>query len=247
LTGIPQTHPRYHSLVARENIVEGVNKGITSIQGLVAQGRGECFDYLLGERTVPSALLAEKIASALLLLADRPVISVNGNTSALVPQKMVELASVTGASLEVNLFHRTEERVSRIISHLESFGATRVLGARGDGRLDLEHARAIVDQEGIYSADVVLVPLEDGDRCQKLVEMGKTVIAIDLNPFSRTSKTATLTIVDNVSRAMVNLISYSRQLGICSHEELEEIAGNFDNATFLREAVGELMENLKNQ
>jgi 4-phosphopantoate--beta-alanine ligase len=217
------------------------------MQGLVAQGRGECFDYLLGERTVPSALLAEKIASALLLLADRPVISVNGNTSALVPEKMVELASVTGASLEVNLFHRTEERVSRIISHLESFGATRVLGVRGDGRLDLEHARAIVDQEGIYSADVVLVPLEDGDRCQKLVEMGKTVIAIDLNPFSRTSKTATLTIVDNVSRAMVNLISYSRLFGNCSHEELEEIAGDFDNATFLREAVGELMENLKNQ
>ncbi|MFW5987671.1 MAG: 4-phosphopantoate--beta-alanine ligase [Methanohalophilus sp.] len=247
MTGIPRTHPRYNSLIARENIVEGVNKGITSIQGLVAQGRGECFDYLLGEKTVPSALLAEKIASALFLLADRPVISVNGNTSALVPEKMVELASVTGASLEVNLFHRTEERVSRIIAHLESFGATCVLGAQGDGRLDLEHARAIVDQEGIYSADVVLVPLEDGDRCQKLVEMGKTVIAIDLNPFSRTSKTATLTIVDNVSRAMENLINYSREFGKCSHEELEEIAGDFDNATFLREAVGELMENLENQ
>jgi 4-phosphopantoate--beta-alanine ligase len=183
----------------------------------------------------------------LLLLADRPVISVNGNTSALVPEKMVELASVTGASLEVNIFHRTEERVSRIISHLESFGATSVLGAGGDGRLDLEHARAIVDLEGIYSADVVLVPLEDGDRCQKLVEMGKTVIAIDLNPFSRTSKTATLTIVDNVSRAMENLINYSREFGNCSHEELEKIAGDFDNATFLSEAVGELMENLKNQ
>jgi 4-phosphopantoate--beta-alanine ligase len=51
----------------------------------------------------------------------------------------------------------------------------------------------------------VLVPLEDGDRCEALISLGKQVIAIDLNPLSRTSKTATVTIVDDVARAMSRL------------------------------------------
>lgn len=59
--------------------------------------------------------------------------------------------------------------------------------------------------QGIEQADVVLVPLEDGDRCEALTSLGKQVIAIDLNPLSRTSKTATVTIVDDVTRAMGRL------------------------------------------
>ena len=51
------------------------------------------------------------------------------------------------------------------------------------------------------AADVVLVPLEDGDRCEALVAMGKTVLVVDLNPLSRTARTATVTIVDEVGRA----------------------------------------------
>ena len=51
--------------------------------------------------------------------------------------------------------------------------------------------------DGIEKADVVLVPLEDGDRCEALIALGKD-IAIDLNPLSRTSRTATVTIVDEV-------------------------------------------------
>ena len=66
----------------------------------------------------------------------------------------------------------------------------------------LSHDRAWCRREGIYSADVVLVPLEDGDRCEALVNMGKTVIAIDLNPLSRTARSATLTIVDELTRAL---------------------------------------------
>lgn len=49
---IPESHPRYQSLLTRHRIEEGVEKGITSRQGLIAQGRGEAFDYLLGERTL---------------------------------------------------------------------------------------------------------------------------------------------------------------------------------------------------
>jgi 4-phosphopantoate--beta-alanine ligase len=56
--------------------------------------------------------------------------------------------------------------------------------------------RRMVDPDGIYIADVVLVPLEDGDRTEALVKMGKKVIAIDLNPLSRTSQKASITIVE---------------------------------------------------
>ena len=206
MSNIPKGHPRYASLMARERIVEGVELGITSKQGLVAQGRGECFDYLLGEVSTPSAHFAEKVAVAMLLLAKRPVLSINGNVAALVPAEMVRLSEVVNAPLEVNLFHRTQERIDRIISHLKENGASDVLGSKGDEHIGLEHARGIVDSDGIFSSDVILVPLEDGDRCQRLVDMGRSVITIDLNPMSRTSRTATVTIVDNVARAISNMI-----------------------------------------
>jgi hypothetical protein len=47
-------------------------------------------------------------------------------------------------------------------------------------------ARALATRGGTYDADVVTIPLKDADRCEALVAMGKKVIAIDLNPFSRT-------------------------------------------------------------
>ncbi|NIM45309.1 MAG: DUF137 domain-containing protein, partial [Nitrososphaeria archaeon] len=53
---------------------------------------------------------------------------------------------------------------------------------------ELRSERRKVDARGIYSADVVLVPLEDGDRTEALRRMGKSVIAIDLNPLSRTAR-----------------------------------------------------------
>ena len=48
---IPRSHPRYESLVIREKLVKGVKEGITALQGLIAHGRGEMFDYILGEKT----------------------------------------------------------------------------------------------------------------------------------------------------------------------------------------------------
>jgi len=48
---VPESHPRYASLRTRDAIVAGVERGVTSVHGLVAHGRGEAFDYLLGERT----------------------------------------------------------------------------------------------------------------------------------------------------------------------------------------------------
>jgi len=165
LTDIPESHPRYASLVARESVTQGMKKGYTSSQGLIAQGRGECFDYLLGERTTPCAEAATKAAAALLLLAARPALSVNGNVAALVAEEMVALADALKIPLEVNLFHRTEERVKRIADLLREKGARDVLGEKPDASVPgLDHARALATRGGIYDSDVVLIPLDELSR-----------------------------------------------------------------------------------
>lgn len=168
MTEIPKSHPRYASLVARERVAEGVKKGYTSTQGLIAQGRGECFDYLLGER---------------------PDTSVPG----------------------------------------------------------LDHARALATRGGIYDADVVLIPLEDGDRCEALLAMGKRVIAIDLNPLSRTAKKATVSIVDNILRAVPQLTEEVRQLSNKPRPDLEKILNEYDNQETLAGAVQEIRDHLDEQ
>ncbi|MBV0923815.1 phosphopantothenate/pantothenate synthetase [Halomicroarcula limicola] len=210
---VPESHPRYESLLTRHRIERGVDRGITSRQGLIAQGRGEAYDYLLGERTIESADRAERAAAAHLLRADRAVISVNGNAAALVPGELVELAEATGAALEVNLFNRTEERMRAIAEFLREHGATEVLGLEADGRIPgLDHERGKVDADGIGAADVVLVPLEDGDRAKALGEMGKTELVVDLNPLSRSAQVATVPMIDNIVRAIPNVTDHAREL-----------------------------------
>ncbi len=226
---VPESHPRYESLLTRHRIEEGVEKGITSKQGLIAQGRGEAFDYLLGEETIPSADQAERAAAAHLLLADHPVLSVNGNVAALVPGELVELGETTGADLEVNLFNRTKERMQAIVDHLEAHGASDVKGLTADGRIPgLDHERAKVDADGIGAADVVLVPLEDGDRAEALGATDTVEIVIDLNPLSRSARAATVPIVDNVIRAVPRITEHARELQDASEGELEGILADFD-------------------
>ncbi len=241
---IPKSHPRYKSLLTRDLIVEGVEKGITGIHGLIAQGRGEAFDYLVGEKTSKSALKAEKVAAALLLLAKKPVISVNGNVAALVAKEIIKLSDSVNAPLEVNLFYRTEERVNKIIEYLRSLGAIR-LYTKSDGLIPgLEHERAKVDIDGIFNADVVLVPLEDGDRCKALVDMEKTVIAIDLNPLSRTAKCANVTIVDNITRAVPNIAEFGEELKKLKEDELQKMVKDFDNKKNMNESLKEIISYL---
>ncbi|MBS3796086.1 MAG: hypothetical protein KGY80_14365, partial [Candidatus Thorarchaeota archaeon] len=76
---VPDDHPRKESLDIRERIIEGHEGNIVATAGLLAHGRGEAFDYLIGERTTSSARQAAKAAVSALHLADKPVISVNGN------------------------------------------------------------------------------------------------------------------------------------------------------------------------
>ncbi|ERH05802.1 MAG: uncharacterized protein conserved in archaea [Halonotius sp. J07HN4] len=234
---VPEDHPRYESLLTRHRIEEGVEKGITSKQGLIAEGRGEAFDYLLGERSIESADAAERAAAAQLLLADHPVLSVNGNVAALVAPEIVELADSVNADIEVNLFHRTEERMEAIAAHLREHGAEEVKGLTADGRIPgLSHERAKVDSDGIGDADVVVVPLEDGDRAEALAAEGKTEIVIDLNPLSRSAQTAAIPIIDNIIRAVPNMTKHANELCESDEETLTEVVDGFDREAALNAA-----------
>mgnify|MGYP001772786445 CR=1 FL=1 len=244
---IPRTHPRYESLVIRERLVRGFEEGYVVPQGLIAHGRGECFDYLIGEKTIEPALGAIRAAAATMLLARHPVISVNGNVAALVPGEVVRLARVVNAKIEVNLFYRTEERVRRIAEVLRRHGADEVLGVEDATATipELFSERRRVSPRGIYVADVVLVALEDGDRTEALRRMGKTVIAIDLNPLSRTSLAASITIVDNVVRAMPRLAEEAERMRDQPREALEELLRNYDNSKTISEVLDYINKRLR--
>jgi 4-phosphopantoate--beta-alanine ligase len=242
---IPKSHPRYRSLLARKRLADAAQRGLVVPQGLIAQGRGEAFDYLLGEKTTPSAMKAERAAAAYLVLAGHPVISVNGNVAALAARDVVELAKSIPARIEVNLFHRTELRVRKVAQLLMSAGAKTVLGVKPDARIPgLDSKRALCSRQGIYSADVVLVPLEDGDRTQALAKMDKVVLAVDLNPMSRTSLAATVTIVDELSRALANV---ARFIPIMKQNRVaaERTIRSFDNESNLREVYRHLQASLR--
>lgn len=200
---VPKTHPRYESLATRDRIVDGVKQGITSIHGLIAHGRGEAFDYIIGEKTNKFALNSINASAALLLLSKRPVISVNGNTAALVPKELVKLSKILNCPLEINIFHPSKTREKNIKKFLIKNGAKNILLPQKKFLIKyLDSNRRYVNSKGIFSADVVFVPLEDGDRTEALVKNGKKVITVDLNPMSRTARTASITIVDNLTRAL---------------------------------------------
>ncbi|MDH3676804.1 MAG: phosphopantothenate/pantothenate synthetase [Nitrosopumilus sp.] len=244
---IPKSHPRAKSLLIREKLVSGFDNGLVAKEGLLAQGRGEAFDYLLGEKTGKSAKSAIKAAAAQILLADLPVISVNGNIAALCPKEVVILAGQTGSKIEVNLFYSNEKRKKAIVKTLKNYGAKEILGTNSDSKAILsgiDSARRIIDKNGIFSADVVVVPLEDGDRTLALRKAGKIVITFDLNPLSRTSQTANITIVDNVTRAMDLLIQNCKKLSKKNRKSLEQIVNDFNNKKNLSDNIKEIKNNL---
>ncbi|MBW9223879.1 phosphopantothenate/pantothenate synthetase [Methanothermococcus sp. SCGC AD-155-E23] len=254
---IPKSHPRYKSLLNREKVVEALDRGILAKAGLIAHGRGETFDYLIGEKTTDIALRAIKAAAAMLVLAKNPVISVNGNTVALARDEVVKLAEELNGKIEVNLFYRSEERLRKIKEFFEEdpvirekirSGRIKILGVEeGNKQIpNLESARGRVSQEGIYSADVVLVPLEDGDRTEALVKMGKKVISIDLNPLSRTAQRSTVTIVDELTRCLPLLRKYVREYKRLDREELQRIVEGFDNRKNLRDMLDHICNRLRN-
>jgi 4-phosphopantoate--beta-alanine ligase len=188
-----------------------------------------------------------------MLLSKHPVISVNGNVAALIPEEIVKLSEALNAILEVNIFHFSEERVRKIKEEIEAHGG-RIL-ADMDATLEgLKSARRLVSSKGIFIADTVLVPLEDGDRCEILRMNGKKVITIDLNPLSRTSRMADITIVDNLVRAVPNMIELAEELKSYPERDLKEILSNYDNKKILsasieriRDCLTEMAEKVKEE
>ena len=244
---VEKGHPRAESIRIREKLTGHVETKVLALAGLIAHGRGEAFDYILGERTTDAGMKGITAAAAALLLAEHPVISVNGNAAALCAEDIVRLSAASGAKLEVNIFHRLPGREEAIEKVLRKAGAKEILGvgAAASARIiEVFSERRRVDPRGIYVADVVLVPLEDGDRTEGLVRMGKTVITVDLNPLSRTAQYADITIVDNLVRAMPLLVSEVERLKPLDKEELKRIQSFYSNRRILSESIRIMEERL---
>ena len=208
---VPESHPRFASLMARKKLTEAAAAGLLADSALIAHGRGEAFDYLLQERTCDAARQAIRVCAASLASAKSPVISVNGNTVALAGPELLACAAVLECPIEVNIYYRTPERIP-----------------------NLEGPRANCHHDGIFSSDVILVPLEDGDRCEALVAMGKTVCVIDLNPLSRTAKMASITIVDELTRCVPILLNDLRN-------GVDSSISNWDNQSNLKQVTAEML------
>ncbi|TLX87756.1 MAG: phosphopantothenate/pantothenate synthetase [Thaumarchaeota archaeon] len=229
---ITPTHPRANSLVIREKLVEGFNNGIVVPHGLIAHGRGEAFDYLLGEKTTKFAYEAEKVAVCLMLLSKKPIISINGNTAALCARDLVTLSNVTKSRIEVNLFHKSTARSSAIARILKKENAIVVLGLDNKSKTIIENIssnRKFVDKNGIMNSDTIFLALEDGDRTENLIKMGKKVISVDLNPLSRTAIVSNVTIVDNIVRVIPNMIKIAKQLVKKDKQFLLRLVKSFNN------------------
>lgn len=237
---IPKSHPRYESLVLRDKIVKAQKEGYLADSAMIAHGRGEAFDYLLGEKTTFPAKRAMYAAVATILLSENPVISINGNTTALAIDEVIQFAKTVNAKIEINLFYRTDERVKKITELYKKHGYSQILGTKDDDikyLKSIKNERASASKTGIYSADTVLVPLEDGDRAEILSKTGKKTITIDLNPLSRTSQTSNISIVDNVVRAFPFMTEIAKDLKTQDKQLLINMVNDFDNKENLKESL----------
>ncbi|MFZ8838016.1 MAG: phosphopantothenate/pantothenate synthetase family protein, partial [Pyrobaculum sp.] len=79
---------------------------------------------------------------------------------------------------------------------------------------------------------------------EALRRLGKTVIAIDLNPLSRTAQAASVTIVDNVTRAVPKLVETVKRLKDWDRERLLGLLRSYDNGATLADAVNHIAKRL---
>ena len=159
-----------------------------------------------------------------------------------------------GAPIEINLFYQAPGRIEAITEVLQNAGAENLLGL-GDVEpayiKELSSNRRIVDPRGIAIADVVLVPLEDGDRTEALIKEHKFVIAIDLNPLSRTAQKANITIVDNIVRCIPLLAAKITEMKtqLASNpqnsEKIKAIKTNFNQKKNLSATLTYISQRLK--
>ena len=243
MTDIPKDHPRYKSLMIRERLVEGFKKGVVVPQGLIAHGRGEAFDYLIGEETIEPVYKAYEASAALLLLSRNPIIAVNGNAAALAYEDIGRFAEKFNIPIEINLFHFSVERVRKIRELFESFNV-KIFDVYDVELPTVSSKRRLVSREGIYSSDTVMVMIEDGDMPIGLRKIGKKVIAIDLNPLSRTARDSDITIVDNLVRVFPILTRYMDKLSRHGQDVIRRILEDYDNNEVLKEVLIYIVERL---
>ena len=245
---INKDHPRYQSLLYREKIVEAHKNGILADSGMIAHGRGETFDYLIGEKTTLNSKNTIDVAACYFLTRKNPVLSVNGNTTALVAEDVATLSKLLDIPVEINLYYRTPERVKNIEKVYRELDVKEILGTNEDEFIDtpdLNGPRSPVSIDGINKADLIFIPLEDGDRAEKLVQLGKETVNIDLNPLSRTAQTSTVTIVDNIVRVMPLLIQSVETFMNSDKKELLNKIEEFNNKENLNTAVQDIIQRFK--
>jgi 4-phosphopantoate--beta-alanine ligase len=137
--------------------------------------------------------------------------------------------------------------MSALLNHLSKIKSdneldVEILGENPDAKIPgLEGPRANCCKSGIYNSDVILVPLEDGDRCEALVAMGKTVLVIDLNPLSRSAKMGSVTIVDELSRVANNLLAGTMQ------KSIRKSRPDYDNNQHLQAAIDHITSTLSSK
>jgi 4-phosphopantoate--beta-alanine ligase len=224
-------------------MVKAAEKGYLADSALIAHGRGEAFDYLIGEKTTYPAKRAMYVAVAAMLLSNNPVISVNGNATALAIDEIIELAKAVNAKIEINLFYRTDERVKIITQLYRDHGYKEILGSLDDDieyLNEIKNNRATASKTGIYAADTVLIPLEDGDRAEILKQSGKNILTIDLNPLSRTSKMSDVSIMDNIVRAIPFMTKIAEDLKTQERKVLMDIVNDFDNEQNIKESLEQI-------
>jgi len=98
-----------------------------------------------------------------------------------------------------------------------------------------------------YSSPSVFVPLEDGDRTEALKKIGKKIVAVDLNPISRTSIWADITIVDNIVRVVPEMIKIAKKLKEIDEKNLKNIIKRFDNKKNIQLALNTIIKYAKKQ
>ena len=132
---VPPSHPRYNSLIARKLLTDAADDGLLADSALIAHGRGEAYDYLLGEKTSASALLSIKQAAAVMKNANKCVISLNGNAVALAAENLLRCATILQCPVEINIYYRTPERMKALLSRLEKVRQDVMKSKKPDGWL----------------------------------------------------------------------------------------------------------------
>ena len=164
MSDVPKTHPRYLSLALRDTIVAGVEQRdylcpwayrARAWGGFRLPHRGN--DTTLRDGGNPRGGGDASSRSTPCHLRQRAMLA------ALAPDGLIALGRVLNAPLEVNIFHTETGREQRIREHLLKHGASDVLMPTTQAQLSyIDSNRKFVHPDGIFKADVVFVPLEDG-------------------------------------------------------------------------------------